>query len=123
WSGYLYSGYDQQYGAQHGWNLHPDRDAHGGMDYLPWLLQQLNQNNIATGKRILDVFTVHCYPQGGEFGNDTSTTMQLLRNRSTRQLWDPNYVDQSWIGTQVNLVPRLKGWVNQYYPGTKIGIT
>ena len=123
WSGYLYSGYDQQYGAQHGWNLHPDRDAHGGMDYLPWLLQQLSKNNVATGKRILDVFTVHCYPQGGEFGNDTSTAMQLLRNRSTRQLWDPTYVDQSWINTPVNLVPRLKSWVNQYYPGTKIGIT
>ena len=27
---------------------------------------------IATGKRLLDVFTVHYYPQGGEFGNDTS---------------------------------------------------
>src|SRR5262249_34824607 len=37
WSGYLLSGYDQQYGSQHGWSLMPDRSNHGGMDYLPWL--------------------------------------------------------------------------------------
>ena len=123
WSGYLYSGYDQQYGAAHGWSSYPDRIAHGNMDYLPWLLDQLHKNNVATGKRILDVFTVHYYPQGGEFGSDVSTNMQLLRNRSTRSLWDPSYVDQSWVGTQVDLIPRLKGWVAKYYPGTSVGIT
>ena len=123
WSGYLYSGADQQFGSQHGWGSLPDRAAHGGMDYLPWLLQQLQQNNAATGKRLLDVFSVHFYPQGGEYGNDTSQNTELLRNRSTRQLWDPNYVSESWIGTQVQLIPRLKNWVAQYYPGTKTAIT
>src|SRR6185295_18732301 len=76
-----------------------------------WLLGQLK----ADGRHLLDVFTVHYYPQGGEFSNDVSTTMQLLRNKSTRSLWDPNYVDQTWIGTQVKLIPRLRGWVNTYY--------
>src|SRR6185369_15390699 len=44
-------------------------------------------------------------------------------------LWDPTYVDQSWInqvginGGIVNLIPNLKSWVNQYYPGLQIGIT
>jgi len=124
WSGYLYSGYDQQYGSLHGWSTLPDRNAHGGMDYLPWLLSQLKQNTVAGGLAPLDVFTVHYYPQGGEFGNDTSTATELLRNRSTRSLWDPNYVDESWIGTQVQLIPRLRNWVNTYYvPGTPIGIT
>ena len=42
-----------------------------------------------TGQRLLDVFTVHYYPQGGEFSDDVSTAMQLRRNRSTRSLWDP----------------------------------
>jgi hypothetical protein len=123
WSGYLYSGYDQQYGAAHGWNYLPDRAAHGNMDYLPWVLSQLRQNQTATGKRLLDVFTVHYYPQGGEFSNDVSPAMQLLRNRSTRSLWDPNYVDQSWINSKVQLIGRLRNWVNTYYPGTQIGIT
>ena len=73
--------------------------------------------------RLLDVFTVHYYPQGGEFSDDVSSAMQLRRNRSTRSLWDPNYVDETWINDKVQLIPRLTGWVNTYYPGTLIGIT
>jgi hypothetical protein len=123
WSGYFFSGYDQQYGGAHGWSSLPDRTSHGGVDYLPWLLDQLRQNHVATGVRLLDIFTVHVYPQSGEFSNDVSNAMQLRRNRSTRSLWDPNYVDESWINDRVQLVPRLKSWVNTHYPGTLTGIT
>ena len=123
WAGYVYSGYDQQYGSLHGWGYLPDRAAHNGADYLPWLLDQLRQNALISGRRLLDIFTVHYYPQGGEFSDDVSSAMQLRRNRSTRSLWDPNYVDESWINDYVQLVPRLRYWVNQYYPGTQIGIT
>ena len=123
WSGYLLSGHDQQYGSTHGWSFMPDRTNHGGWDYLPWLLDQLHQNELAMGKRLLDIFTVHFYPQGGEFSNDVSSAMQLRRNRSTRSLWDPNYVDETWINDRVQLVPRLRNWVNLYYPGTLTGIT
>jgi hypothetical protein len=122
WSGYLYSGFDQQWGGTHGFSNLPDRAAHGNADYLPWYLDQLRQHDAATGQRLLDIFTVHFYPQGGQYGNDTSTAMQQLRNRSTRALWDASYVDESWIGTQVRLVPRLKSWAASY-PGTKVGIT
>ena len=123
WSGYLFSGYDQQYGSTHGWSSLPDRNNHGGADYLPWLLDQLRQNNTATGKCLLDIFTVHYYPQGGEFSDDVSSAMQLRRNRSTRSLWDPNYVDESWINDRVQLIRRVKNWVNTFYPGTQVGIT
>src|SRR5207247_2180398 len=115
-----YSGYDQQYGSLHGWSSLPDRANHGGQDYLPWLLGQLK----ADGRHLLDVFTVHYYPQSGEFSNDVSASTQLLRNQSTRSLWDPSYVDQSWINDKVMLIPRLRNWVNTYYDaGTPIGIT
>ncbi len=123
WSGYFYSGYDQQYGSLHGWGVLPDRNNHGGADYLPWLLGALKQNHTATGTRLLDIFTVHYYPQGGEFGDDVSTAMQQRRNRSTRSLWDPAYVDETWINDRVQLIPRLRAWVNANYPGTATGIT
>ena len=123
WSGYFYSGYDQQYGSTNGWSILPDRNNHGGAEYLPWLLDQLRQQHSTTGRRLLDVFTVHYYPQGGEFSDDVSNAMQLRRNRSTRSLWDPNYVDETWISDRVRLIPRLRGWVSTYYPGTSIGIT
>jgi hypothetical protein len=123
WPGYFYSGADQQWADAHGWSNFPDRTAHGNADYLPWYLTQMRQRDAAAGQRLLDIFTVHYYPQGGEYGDDTSIAMQLRRNRSTRSLWDPTYVDESWIGTQVQLIPRLKGWVASNYPGTKTGIT
>ena len=59
-----------------------------------------HENEQATGRRLLDVFTVHYYPQGGEFGTNTTQAMQLRRNRSTRSLWDPNYVDETWINNK-----------------------
>jgi hypothetical protein len=123
WSGYLFSGYDLQYGSLHGWGYLPDRAAHGGWDYMPWLLDQMRQAEVSSGRRLLDVFTVHYYPQSNEFSDDVSTPMQQRRNRSTRSLWDPNYRDESWIADYVRLIPRLKSWVATYYPGTPIGIT
>jgi len=49
--------------------------------------------------------------------------MQLRRNQSTRSLWDPAYVDPTWIDDKVQLIPRLHRWADTYYPGTKIAIT
>jgi len=126
WSGYTLSGYDQQYGSTHGWSFLPDRNAHGGMDYLPWLLRELKTRSDTDGRRVIDVFTVHYYPQGGEFwpDGDVSSAMQLRRNRSTRSLWDPAYTDETWINDKVQLIPRLRNWVNTYYyTDTPIGIT
>ena len=126
WLGTKLSGYDQWYGNTQGWrdwSQLPDRAANGQMDYLPWLLQQIRQQSEADGRRLLDVFTAHYYPQGGEFSNDTSSAMQARRNRSTRSLWDPAYVDETWIASVIRYIPQLRDWVNAYYPGTLIGIT
>ncbi len=124
WSGYFASGLDQEnYPDQ------SDRNAHGGTPYAEWLLQQARAYEQTHGVRILDFASVHFYPQGGEFSDDLSDVTRLLRNRSTRSLWDPNYQDESWIGGtgidggHVRLIPRLRQWAAADYPGTKIGIT
>ncbi len=122
WSGYFISGLDVEN------NNSADKDAHGGKEWYDYMLDQAKAYEDAHGVRIFDVLTVHFYPQSGEFSNDVSANMQALRNRSTRSLWDPNYVDESWIGQTfhngtVELIPRLKSWVANHYPGTKIGIT
>jgi fibronectin type 3 domain-containing protein len=121
WTGYFIDGADA---AASNWGA-----TYGGLNVQQWLLQQLHQYDTAHGTRLLDYFTLHFYPQGGQFSDDVSTNMELLRNRSTRSLWDPNYVDESWIastginGGKVNLINLMKSWVNTFYPGTKIGIT
>lgn len=127
WSGYFYSGYDQQWSGQHGdYNPahYPDRATNGGWDYMPWVLNQFHQHDTNTGKRLLDYFTLHCYPQEGAVSSsDASSATALLRNQSTRQFWDTNFVDPSWINSIIMLIPRMKNWASTYYPGTKIGVT
>jgi hypothetical protein len=127
WPGYLYSGYDQQWsGANNDYNPadYPDRKAHGGWDFGPWFLSQVQQRSQAAGRRLLDVFTLHCYPQEGNVGNNAvDSATELLRNQSTRVFWDTNYVDPSWINSVIALIPRMRSWVTTNYPGTKIGIT
>lgn len=120
WEAYFYSGFDQQYAAQHGYTKFPDhKKEQGGMDYLPWLLAEWK----AVGKPV-DVVSVHYYPQSGEYSDDDSQAMQQLRNQSTRELWDPNYVSKSWINAVVELIPRLRGWVqSEYYANTPAAIT
>ena len=132
WNGYLYSGYDQQWaGKQYGQlgyypspNTYPDRTANGGWDYMPWLLNHFQQYNTTNHLRLLDYFTLHCYPQEGSVsGNAVDSATELLRNQSTRVFWDTNYTDPSWISSVIALIPRMRSWVTTNYPGTKIGVT
>jgi hypothetical protein len=104
-----------------------DAAAHGGLNLSQWYLKNMKDYSDAHGgKRFLDYFDQHYYPQisGGE-----DPDSDALRLRSTRSLWDPTYVDESWIGPSgVNAPPlqfirTMKAWVAQYYPGTKVAIT
>ena len=126
WLALFYSGFDQQNGAS---SSGSDYNTYNQTYYYPWLLQQLHSYQQSTGKQLLNVLSVHYYPQDGSYSNNDSTAAQLIRNQSTRSLWDPNYVDQSWIaqvginGGKVYLIPSLKNWVKQYYPGLKTAVT
>jgi hypothetical protein len=126
WLAQFFSGFDQQNGAG---ASNSDYNTHAQTYYYPWLLQQLHNYEQSTGIRLLDVLSVHYYPQDGSYGDDDSAATRQIRNRSTRSLWDPTYVDQSWInqvginGGKVNLIANLKSWVNQFYPGLQTGIT
>jgi hypothetical protein len=120
WTFYWYSALDQGTDAFH---THLDRKAHGDMPFLPWWLDQVRQHDAQTGRRSLDVLDVHYYPQAAAvFSAADDPWTRALRLRSTRSLWDPNYVDESWIGEPVRLIPRMREWIDQYYPGTKLAI-
>lgn len=126
WSYYFESPYDGQRGD---WSSPDDRLAHGGVYFTPWFLQQMQAYQQAHGQRLLDYLDLHYYPQSGvalvEAGD---ANRQALRLRSTRSLWDPTYVDESWIagsgpdGGIVRLIPRMQAWVDANYPGTKLAI-
>ena len=121
WTGFFYSSRDR---GEDNFKTHADRMAHGNLPFVPWFLRQMRSREKQKGQRLLDVLDVHFYPQEpGVYGNSSDPASQALRLRSTRLLWDPAYVDESWIHTPIVLIPRLREWVNRYYPGTRIGLT
>ncbi len=121
WTNYFYSAKDSDVGV----NKAPDRAAHDGTPLIPWYLKKLAEYEKANGTRLLDVLDVHFYPAAdGVYGNNAHIDEDgsELRIRSTRALWDPEYRDESWINDKVSLIPRLKGWVRENYPGLKVSI-
>ena len=121
WTGYLYSPLDK---GNDNYHTNADRVRHGDTPLLLWFLKQARARDSKSGRRVLDILDVHYYPQGQNLysgAHDPDT--QKRRLRSTKSLWSGDYKDESWIGEPVRLVPRLKDWIAQGYPGTKIGIT
>jgi len=121
WTGYMYSAVDREAGTL----IQPDRRAHGGVALVPWYLQKLAAHEKVTGMRLLDVLDLHMYPSaegvyGEKAGTDPATAE--LRLRSTRSLWDPGYREESWVKDTIRLIPRMKQWVLENYPGRKVAI-
>ncbi len=96
-----------------------DMQEHGGLYAGQWYLQQMQAYQTQHNARILDYFDEHVY--GG------STTDNNYELQSTRSLWDPTYNSGTWIEQyyfgNMQLIPRFKGWINQYYPGTKLAFS
>jgi hypothetical protein len=118
WCAYFYSAAD-------GCSAGSDHAAHGNMDFTPWYLAQMQDYEQTHGVRILDYLDLHIYPQvSGIFSENLGDAyVQAARLRSTRQLWDRTYVHEGWINQPVYLIARMKEWVADHYPGTKLAIT
>jgi hypothetical protein len=111
-----------------------DRDAHGGMPFVAWYLQQVCAHPLAGGVRVVDYLDLHYYPQGNvALNDDDSATTAARRLRSLKELYDPAWVSESWIAdlgdndanhySKPNLIPRARAWIDQYCPGTRLAIT
>ncbi|RDX55250.1 hypothetical protein OH76DRAFT_1339899 [Lentinus brumalis] len=110
-----------------------DNAAHDNQDFLPWFLAQMQTASTKAGKRLLDYLDIHYYYAADTSANDAAA--KALRLRMTKSLWDPDYTDESYIGTsvpaqwnepnpnQVWLIPRMKQLIGQHYPGTKLSIS
>jgi len=119
WSGYLYSAKDKAAG----FSLHPDRRAHGDEPMIPWWLGKMKAESDKTGVRLLDMLDLHFYPQAQNvYGDASDAKTAALRIRQVRGLWDRDYVDESWIGQPIALLPRMQEWIDKNYPGLGIMI-
>lgn len=101
----------------------PDYAAHG--PFLAWYLDQIQQHQNQTGVRLVDMLDLHYYPQasGVALSGDESAATSARRLRSVKDLYDPTYVAESWIGQPVDLIPRMKGLIAAHAPGMSFALT
>jgi len=113
----------------------PDRQAHDGLPFVAWYLQQVCAHPLAGGAHAVDLLDLHYYPQGANvaLSDDDSPPTAARRLASLKELYDPNWVSDSWISDlgdadanhydTPNLIPRVRAWIDQYCPGTRLAIT
>ena len=122
WLNYHYSAEDVAAGVL----LRPDRRRHGDEPLIPWYLRKVREYEQRTGSTILNILDVHFYPMaqgmGGGTQGQTDSATAALRIRSTRSLWDPSYLDESWINERMRVLPLLRQWVADNHPGLGISI-
>jgi uncharacterized protein (TIGR03437 family) len=135
WMGYFFSRADMASGWGTApylyWDNPTDQNAHGGVPWVEYYLQQMQQFEQQHGYRLLDILDIHGYVAPGSLSTTAGdAAMETLRMTSTRALWDPNYIvpDTAFDdanGNQVapQLIPRMHQWVDQNYRGTQVAIT
>ena len=124
YAGFGYYGFVSLAGA-------PDAGEHG--DFIDYFLQTFAQAETEHGARLLDVLDVHWYPEargGGEriTSDADGAAICAARMQAPRSLWDPGYVEDSWIsndvlGGPIMLLPWLFGRIGANYPGTGLSVS
>jgi hypothetical protein len=122
-----------------------DRQAHSGLPFIAWYLQQVCTYQQQHGTRLVDYLDLHWYPgdpnpwdpsygSGGQiYSNDEAADTVARRLKSLRELWDSAWVAESWIQdlgddptwhySKPGVIPRVRAWIDTYCPGTKLAIT
>jgi hypothetical protein len=102
--------------------------------FLDYYLDRMKANSVAAGKRLLDVLDLHWYSNAIGDGKlivfeppPYSRANAKARMQAPRTLWDPDYLEDSWIATyhsdHLPLLPEVWESINTYYSGTKLSFT
>ncbi|HVZ79384.1 MAG TPA: glycoside hydrolase family 44 protein [bacterium] len=99
--------------------------------YLDFYLDAIHRMQVAYHKTLVHGLDLHWYPEAQGGGkriteNDISPDSIEARLQAPRSLWDPGYVEKSWItqwstgGKAIQLIPWVKEKIEKYAPGTKL---
>lgn len=106
----------------------------GGLFFNRHLLREVKKEEDRQGRTLMDVLDVHFYSEarGNDVrvtGTDSSPAVAAARMQSTRSLWDPTYVETSWLtqwvtrGDSLNMLNRIQDDIDELKPGTLISIS
>ena len=101
--------------------------------FVDYYLDQLKKASDTAGRRLLDVLDLHNYTEakgGGVRVNATTDYTNIdcnkARLQAPRTLWDPTYIEDSWIGqwnkAYLPLLPKIQASIDAFYPGTKFAM-
>lgn len=116
----------------HGFHTFQDAPDANGRDFLDVYLDAMKAADLSRGHRILDVLDVHWYPEarggGHRVTEDGDAATDAARIQAPRSLWDPTYVEDSWITQSTGrkpivLLPTIQKQIADHYPGTKLSIS
>ncbi len=120
------------YGWQ-GYETLQDAPDAQGRNFIEFYLDAMRDVHQRTGRRLLDVLEVHWYPEAEAnhariTGDDARSDAAAARIQAPRSLWDPNYVENSWITKNstrgpIRLLPRLQERIDKHYRGTQLAIS
>ena len=123
---------------------HPGGNPPDGLNFYDYLLQQVHAAEVTQGRKLMDVLDLHWYPEatglnnapqpyqqritGGDTAHQNDPGVVAARVQAPRSLWDPTYTETSWItsccsGGPIQLLNRVQRDINDFNPGTKIGIS
>jgi hypothetical protein len=125
---YGWYGYETLQGA-------PDSGTDG--NFLDWYLSQVKAADSTAHTRLINNLDLHWYPEATGLdgisavritGTDVSPGVVAAREQAPRSLWDPTYVEASWItqslgNSAIDLIPRLKAQIKTNDPGMKLDLS
>lgn len=110
-----------------------DAADRNGRDFVDFYLDSMKQAEARAGRRLVDVLDLHWYPEARGGGvrvieENNGDAVVAARVQAPRSLWDPSYVEKSWISQDagagaIRLIPRMKQKIAAHYPGTRLAIT
>ena len=100
--------------------------------FLDFYLYEMNTLETAHHKPLVSVLDLHWYPEAKGAGkrvtlNDVSPASVEARLQAPRSLWDPGYMEDSWIADTwkkpIQLIPWLKEKIDKYDREMKLAFT
>ncbi|HEV2360571.1 MAG TPA: glycoside hydrolase family 44 protein [Acidimicrobiales bacterium] len=111
----------------------PDSGADG--NFLDWYLKNVAAADKSAGSVLINDLDLHWYPEATDAagtritGTDITPAEVVAREQAPRSLWDPTYVENSWItadstgGKAIDLIPRTDGQIAANDPAMKLAFT